>query len=339
MNKLFTKKMRTLVFLGTMGALSLTLAAKPALKTVKAYVNPAISYTLNGEKVLADSKILTYDNKTYVPLADVAKLLGLQTQVSNNTISLTASQLALPASVTTAPVTTDSVIDVTPIPADAVVVPKATIKEVQADAKTVTILKDGTEDKTENYIVLNISDATKIINQADQKAYALTDLKAGTAVAVKYSNVTTTSAPTQFAAYEITVLDPNAADKDQQEVKTEKVALKGVKIAQVSNSGKYIVLEGQDLKIAFGNKTKIKFEGAKKLPNANSLKAGLIVDIEFEKTVSKDTTTAKIVSITVKEQIAKKPETKKPEVRKTETKKPDTKTAAVNAEKVKGKKK
>ncbi|MDF2613918.1 MAG: hypothetical protein K0S71_1704 [Clostridia bacterium] len=396
MNQYFAKKLKAVAFFGTIGVLSFTLVAKPAMKSVKAYVNPAISYTLNGEKVLADSKTIAYDNKTYVPLADVAKILGLQTQFNNNTVTMTTSPQQITTSTTTSgtiqtnPTTTSGAFVVTPTTTGTVEIAKAIIKEVKVESKTVTIYKAGTEDKTENYTILNISDATKITSESDTKAYALADLKAGMEVSVKHSTVVSSAVPPQTEAFEIKMLaqkveiakaiikevkvesktvtiykegtedkaenytilnisdvtkitsesDTKAytladlkagmevsvkhstvvsssvppqtlafeikmlgqkTEEDKDDEKKETL-LKDAKIIEVNNSGKYIVVqggaqEGGQLKISFGNKTKVKYEGAKKQPNANSLKAGQIADIKFETAEGKST----ILEIIVKE--------------------------------------
>lgn len=209
MNQLFTKKMKAIVFLGTMGVLSFTLVAKPALKTIKAYINPSISYTLDGQKVLGDVKTITYDNKTYVPLADVAKIAGLQTKFENNTIIMTKGTIALPQ--LPAPQTTTPATVVVPAP----------------------------------------------------------------------------------------VTTPQVID-----VKEVITSYENVKIVQVDNSGKYIIIqaEGKQIKALFDNKTKVNYEDSKKQPNANSLKAGQTVDIKLASTTaSSEGSVVKILEIKVKD--------------------------------------
>jgi hypothetical protein len=305
MNQLFTKRMKALAFFGTISILSLTLVAKPALKKIKAYVNPTITYTLNGEKVLTDTKTITYDNKTYVPLADVAKLMGLQTKFENNTVIMTKT--TTPAIVVTPevkPPTTTGAFVVTPETTETVEIAKAIIKEAKVESKTVTIYKAGDADKIENYTILNISDATKILHESDTKVYTLADLKAGMEVSVKHSKVTTSSLPPQTAAFEIKIL-AQKGDEDKDDEK-EEITLTGVKILEVSNSGKYITVEGGteeggQIKITFDNKTKVKYEGAKKQPNANALKVGQIVNVKLERSKTAATSSdAKILEITVK---------------------------------------
>ena len=282
MNKLFTKRMKTIAFFGTIGVLSFTLVAKPAFKAVRAYINPTISYTLDGEKVLKNAKTITYDNKTYVPLADVAKLMGLQTRYQNNTIIMT----------TKPQVTTDGAFQITPQTTGTVTIPKAIIKEVKVESKTVTIFKAGAEDKTENYIILNISDITKIVKERDTKTYALTELKTGMEVSVKHSNIITSSLPPQTTAFEIKMLtqkleDDKDVEDDKDDVDNKQTSLKDAKIVEINNSGKYIIIEGvtkdgKPFKILFDNKTKVKYEDSKKQPNTNALKAGQIADIKLE---------------------------------------------------------
>lgn len=293
MNQLLIKKMKTIAFFSTMGVLSFTLMAKPTLKTIKAYLNPAISYTLDGESVLKNAKTITYDNKTYIPLADVAKLMGLDTKFKNDTVIMTEKPdagLTIPKTKT--PITTGSAFEITPETTATVVVKQATIKEIKTENKTVTIFKPGDADKTESYIILNISDVTKIVKEEDKKVYTLADLKAGMDVSVKHSKITSSSLPLQTVAFEIKILAP---DKEEQR------SLNDVKIIEVNNSGKYIIVEDQkaeggQLKISFDNKTKVKYQDAKKQPNVNALQAGQTADIKL----AGDTLQAKIIEITVK---------------------------------------
>ncbi len=301
MKEYVKKRVKMIMFLGTVGALSFSLVAKPVLKTIKAYVNPGMSYTLNGEKVLNGVQTITYDNKTYVPIADVAKILGIETKFENNTLALTTSRgtLATKSWATT----TDGAYKITPETTGTVSIKEAVIKDIKAENKLVTVLKAGAEDKTENYTILNITDVTKILRENDTKTYTLSDLKSDMKVSVKHSSVTTSTLPIQTVAFEIKILalaseeDKDDDKEDKDEVKT---FFKDARIVEVNNKDKYIVIESGkkgNLKIAFSNKTKVKFENAKKQPNANALKEGQIADIKVE---SSNEGGLQILEITVK---------------------------------------
>lgn len=297
MQKIFKKRKNMILFLIAMGLLSCSIAAKPTLKTVKAYLNPTMVYTLDGQKVLQNTSTITYGDKTYVPLAEVAKIMGLEMKLENNIVVMTTKgdQSAVPA-----PVTTGSAVQITPDTAGSVFINKAFVKEIKVESKTVTVHKDGREDKTENYVVLNISDITKILREGDDKLYALGDLKEGMPVSVKHSSVTTSSLPLQTTAFEIKMLAQNAA-----ELQKGLAELKDAKILEVNNGSKYIVVISKDsksgqLKLLFSNKTKVKYEGLTKQPNINALKAGQIVDIKLDGAVAADAPEAKILEIVVK---------------------------------------
>ncbi len=296
MNKLFTKRIRGLAFMGTLIVVSFTLAAKPTLKTIKAYLNPTISYTLNGEKVLKDTQTITYNNKTYVPLAEVAKLMALQVKLENNTVVMTTKSSEQGS-----------------LEREEFIIPRAIIKQIDSTHRKVTILRVGNEDKIENYIVLNISNQTKIKYEDNDKVYNIEDLKRDMEVGVKHSKTITFSNPPQTEAFEIKILsqkdkeDQEEENKEESEKeKTEKqTILKDIKIVEVNNSEKYIIVEaaekqGTQFKLSFDHKTKVKYEEAKKQPHANALKAGQVADIKIEGSMTSLNTAAKILEITVK---------------------------------------
>ncbi|WP_070000289.1 hypothetical protein [Cellulosilyticum sp. I15G10I2] len=300
--KQLTKKIKSGVFLGTLVAVSFTLTAKPALKTIKAYLNPTISYTLNGEKVLEDTKTINYDNKTYIPLADVAKIMDMQIKLENNTMIMTTKTATQPGE-----------------EKESVLIPEAIIKAVDAAHKKVIILKKESEDKIENYIVLNISDQTKISHEENKKVYTVEDLKTDMRVSVTHAKEMTYSLPPQTSVFEIKMLTVDTGkteeekddadkkdkedDEDEKDDKGEKqTTLKNVRIIEVNNGAKYIVVEAAakdkgSFKIAFDNKIKIKYEGEKKQPNVNALKAGQMIDIKIG---NSDSELFKILEVTVK---------------------------------------
>lgn len=181
------------IIVGTSLLVCTSLIAAPVLKEIKAYLNPSIQYTLDGEAILDGTKTISYNNKNYVSVADLANALGLEVSYENNTVSFTSS-------------TADRL--------EVVTVPKATIKEVLLDSNQIVILPEGAKDTPTNYLILNTSTETTIKDTASERTYTLKDLKEGMTLSVEHSPMMTRSMPPQTAAYTITLLDQTGANNE-----------------------------------------------------------------------------------------------------------------------------
>ena len=196
MKSLVAKRIKVISFLGTLTLSSFALIAKPALKTIKAHINSAISYTLNGHKVLEDTQTIIYKDEIYISLADAAKLMNMEVMLKKNLVMMTTQVLEMPQ--------------------EQVIIEEAVIKAVDAASKKAIILKKESEDIIENYIVLNITDQTKIIHEVDDNLYTLQDLKEEMIVSVKHAQGMTFSLPPQTEVFEIKILHTKYK-KDQTE--------------------------------------------------------------------------------------------------------------------------
>lgn len=181
------------IIVGTSLLVCTSIIAAPVLKEIKAYLNPSIQYTLDGEAILDGTKTISYNNKNYVSVADLANALGLEVSYENNTVSFTSS-------------TADRL--------EVVTVPKATIKEVLLDSNQIVILPEGAKDTPTNYLILNTSTETTIKDTASERTYTLKDLKEGMTLSVEHSPMMTRSMPPQTAAYTITLLDQTGANNE-----------------------------------------------------------------------------------------------------------------------------
>lgn len=181
------------IIVGTSLLVCTSIIAAPVLKEIKAYLNPSIQYTLDGEAILDGTKTISYNNKNYVSVADLANALGLEVSYENNTVSFTSS-------------TADRL--------EVVTVPKATIKEVLLDSNQIVILPEGAKDTPTNYLILNTSTETTIKDTASEHTYTLKDLKEGMTLSIEHSPMMTRSMPPQTAAYTITLLDQTGANNE-----------------------------------------------------------------------------------------------------------------------------
>lgn len=205
------------IIVGTSLLVCTSIIAAPVLKEIKAYLNPSIQYTLDGEAILDGTKTISYNNKNYVSVADLANALGLEVSYANNTVSFTSS-------------TADRL--------EVVTIPNATIKEVLLDSNQIVILPEGAKDTPTNYLVLNTSTETTIRSTASEHTYTLKDLKEGMTLSVEHSPMMTRSIPAQTAAYTITLLDQTGANNEAP----TSLLLKNMSVVSIHDDESYFII-------------------------------------------------------------------------------------------------
>lgn len=212
-------KKLSFIMIGTSLFMCTSLIAAPMLKEIKAYLNPSIQYTLDGESILENTQTISYHNKNYVSIADLANALGLQISYENNTVSLTS-------------------------PKEEVVVniPQATIKEVVTDSNQVVILPEDKEDTPAHYLILNINAKTTIKDTESAHTYTLEELKEGMTLSVEHSPMMTRSLPPQTAAYSITLLEKNEPTVITDEEIPTFTLLKNMNIVSINADANYFII-------------------------------------------------------------------------------------------------
>lgn len=265
---MLSKKL-TIPLIGTSLLLCTSLIAAPALKHVKAILNPTVQYTLDGNTILKGTQTLNYNNKNYVSVAELANALGLEVSYKDNVVSFVTP---------TTPVTLE-----TPA-SESITIAKATIKEISLETKQVTILHEGKTDEVNNYIVLNIDDDTHIKHYLNKAIYKINDLKTGMTISATHSPAMTRSIPPQTAAFTITILEEDSAT----EITSEAITLDKMVVAEVNHKDNYFIVtpQGADAKdinvqtiIRYDQKTKLSFDDSSKQSNINSLKVGSLVTL------------------------------------------------------------
>lgn len=171
------------LIIGTSLLICTSLVAAPTLKQIKAYLNPTVQYTLNGQTILTDSTTLSYQNKNYISVADLAKALGLEVSYQNNTVSLSSPQ--------------DKVLTV----------PQAIIKEVIPSSHQIVVLPANTPDTLTEYLTLNVTSETTIQSASSHFTYTFEDLHEGMTLSIEHSPIMTRSLPPQTAAYTLTIIN------------------------------------------------------------------------------------------------------------------------------------
>ena len=136
--KFLKSKNLPFIIIGTSLLVCTSIMAAPVLKEIKAYLNPSIQYTLDGESILESTQTISYNNRNYVSVADLATALGLEVSYENNTVSFTSPQ------------------------SEVVTVPQATIKEVLKDSNQIVIRPEGLEDTPIHDLALSIDSETTI---------------------------------------------------------------------------------------------------------------------------------------------------------------------------------
>lgn len=206
------------IIIGTSLLVSTSIIAAPMLKEIKAYLNPSIQYTLDGESILESTQTISYNNRNYVSVADLANALGLEVSYKNNTVSFTSPK------------------------EDVVTVPQATIKEILPDSNQIVILPAGAEDTSAHYLILNINSETTIKDTESAHTYTLKDLKEGMTLSVEHSPMMTRSLPPQTAAYTITLLEKKPTSVIEDENFPNSTLLTNMSIVSINADENYFII-------------------------------------------------------------------------------------------------
>ncbi len=217
-------KKLSFIILGTSLLTCTSIMAAPVLKEIKAYLNPSIQYTLDGESILEASQTISYNNRNYVSVADLATALGLEVSYKNNTVSFTSPK------------------------SEVVTVPQAIIKEVLMDSNQIVILPNGLDDTPAHYLVLTIDSETTIQDSEAVHTYTLKDLKEGMTLSVEHSPTMTRSIPPQTLAYEITLIEKTETPEISTEEALTSSLLTNMNIVSINADEDYftIVPNGKD---------------------------------------------------------------------------------------------
>lgn len=266
---MLSKKLK-ITLIGTSLLVGTSLIAAPHLKQVKAFLNPTITYTLDGNMILKGTNTLNYNDKNYISVAELAKALGFEVNYKNNVVNFIT------------PNKEDPMIE--PSDTKNVIIPKATIKGIDLNSKQVTILPEGMADEARYYIVLNVDDTTTIKHLHNKAIYTLSDLSEGMSISVTHSIAMTRSLPPQTAALAITLLE------DTVVAAPESITLENMVVVEINHKENYFIVvpQGKDTKdithqtiIRYDQKTKLNFNDSKKQPNVNSLKVGALVTLRI----------------------------------------------------------
>lgn len=196
MNKKLKFAFKSTIVLTTIGMLSLPVFGTNTLQKVEAYLNKTLSYTLDGKEIMKDVPALTYNNTTYISLAELNQALGhtIAYDETTRTISIVTSQDLQ-----------EEAVELPMLP-EFMLIENATIKSINPNTKQVTILPLGQEDHFYNYVVLNVNDDTSIHHELNKRMYFFEDLEEGMKITVKHSPISTMSLPPQTPALEIIIL-------------------------------------------------------------------------------------------------------------------------------------
>ena len=217
MNKKLLSK-RVVATVAAMSLIAVPLVAKPVMKKITAYLNPTISYAYDGDKILNGVNSITYENKTYVPVSEFTEALGKDLSYKNGKIIITSK-----------------VEDQKQI-----IIDKATIKEINKKDNQVAILPAGSEDRYENYIILNVGPNTLLRHEKIKIRVVLDDLKAGMEVKVAHSLLSTASLPSQTNAFDIMIYADNTEADTEDISQDHKISTGTVK--EVLSKDKQVVI-------------------------------------------------------------------------------------------------
>ena len=255
--------------IGTSLLVCTSIIAAPVLKEIKAYLNPSIQYTLDGESILESTQTISYNNRNYASVADLATALGLEVSYENNTVSFTSPK------------------------SEVVTVPQATIKEVLMDSNQIVILPEGLDDTPAHYLVLTIDSKTIIKDSEAVRTYTLKELKEGMTLSVEHSSMMTRSIPPQTLAYNITLLTKLETPETSNEDVLPSLLLTNMNIVSINADEEYFIVapKGEDQEDP-NNQTILRYS-KDTLMNANanqnistSLKVGDLVTVKVGPTAT-----------------------------------------------------
>ena len=268
---------KLLVMLTAMGTLSVTLVAAPIIQNVTAKIDPAISFELNGEKVMKDSKALMYNDTLYVPVRALGETLDADISYANKVVSIQTDQEEQTSANTknSQPISTEvSNVEVTNVELN-----EAVILNVDTETNQVEVLPAGQEDLPANYISLRVTENTTITK--DDATITLDQLQPGMTISARHGEASTRSLPPTAEAFTLRVL------KDAEVATPENVTLKNVEILEVNETeAGYSLLiaqengtETQQIILHISEDTSIKHEKDKRIYKASDLTKGMKLNV------------------------------------------------------------
>ena len=261
---------KLLVMLTAMGTLSVTLVAAPIIQNVTAKIDPAISFELNGEKVMKDSKALMYNDTLYVPVRALGETLDADISYANKVVSIQTDQEEQTSANTknSQPIS----VEVTNVELN-----EAVILNVDTETNQVEVLPAGQEDLPANYISLRVTENTTITK--DDATITLDQLQPGMTISARHGEASTRSLPPTAEAFTLRVLKEAATP--------ENVTLKNVEILEVNETeAGYSLLiaqengtETQQIILHISEDTSIKHEKDKRIYKASDLTKGMKLNV------------------------------------------------------------
>ena len=156
---MITRK-KTLSFIAlTTLAMSLPLVAQPALESIQAYLNPTLSFMVDGNDVELEHTPITYEDTTYLPIAEISRLIGKEVSYEYGTVIIN----------------TPTEYEENVMPLENITLDSAIIEEIYLVNRRVLISYEGVDPTThETYqtlLELIIDDDSTIIHQIRKKMY------------------------------------------------------------------------------------------------------------------------------------------------------------------------
>ena len=187
-------KRKLLMVVGLVGAMGVGVMANPLYQEVKAIFNPTLQYELDGEEVLQGKGGLVYQDKVYLPIRDVATILGIDVEYKDKTVILKNKVNIEEKPEIKLPIAEEKLSEDF----------KGTVLNVDLENSRITILNDKDIE-----IVLNVSKETSFFGKhgdiTDKRLYNIQDLKEGMEISGSKSQIETASFPAQSAVYVINI--------------------------------------------------------------------------------------------------------------------------------------
>lgn len=183
MKKHSTKVLMTLLFTCLLGFT--TIWATTLFKPIRASINRAYSYTLDGKEILKNQPAILYRDKYYVPLENLATTLGYNIAIQEDQANLTSPGYA---------------------PKDNITLDQAIITAIDFASNRITIYPKDKPNNSSNQVVLNITPDT-VITDKQGNTYDITALNTSMPIQATYSAAMTKSIPPQANAIKIVILN------------------------------------------------------------------------------------------------------------------------------------
>ncbi|MGL4363000.1 MAG: hypothetical protein ACRCSG_07040 [Cellulosilyticaceae bacterium] len=189
-------------------SLSLSLSAAPILKKVQAYFNPTITYIVEGEEITGTTNALTYRDTTYLPLAEITRLLGDNISYDKGVITITKPDADLNTIDENINLISPSIDDIVQ---QSLTIERAYVTDVDAVNKRITVALENEEGEVLDTIIFLTSDNTtysSAVNPDVTKTFE--NILVGSPVKIEHSMIMMPSFPAQIEAYSFTLLEEPA---------------------------------------------------------------------------------------------------------------------------------